>query len=67
MIGSRLLMLSKYSDVCLAGVAGINKYGVRFRRSCLQYSSEGEALELLVCASIASMASSDCLEVNSIG
>lgn len=41
-------MLSKNSEVCLAGVAGINMQGVRVSKSCLQYSSEVESLELVL-------------------
>ena len=67
LIGSRLLMLSKNSDVCLAGVAGINKQGVRLSKSCLQYSSDGESLESVNRVLIDSADLSECLEVNSLG
>ena len=65
--GSRLLSLSKNSDVCLAGVSGIKRSGVRLKRYFLLYCSETESLELVDRVSKASANSSDCSEVISIG
>lgn len=48
LIGSRLLRLSKYSDVSLAGVDGMIKLGVRLRSLYLLRSSVKLVVELVV-------------------
>ncbi len=47
MTGSRLLMRSKNSEVCLAGVEGIRNSGVRLITPCLLVSSGKDSKEFM--------------------